>query len=83
MNNYKMIPPSNLCVMHEYGTDNYYLMEYPKGNKFKWMGKWFFFQDKFFAGTPLRCTITFSSKDNYSLIFRNIVEGDTIEFFRY
>jgi hypothetical protein len=72
----KILISKDYCTMNEYGTDNFYLTEYPKGNKYKYMGKWYYFQEKYFSN---HFVMIFTAKDGKQLIFRSIEKNDTLE----
>lgn len=65
----KVLTSQHQCIMKEHGTNNAYLSEFPKGNKYKYMGEWFMFQEKYFTNV---CIMIFTSKSGKSLIFKGL-----------
>ena len=57
------------CTITEYGTNNTTFGNFPTGNKYKYMGEWFMFQEKYFTSV---CILIFKSKSGKQLIFKGL-----------
>ena len=65
----KVLTNPHQCTITEIGTNNISLGEFPTGNKLKYIGEWFTFQDKFFTNV---CILIFTNKNGKQLLFKGL-----------
>lgn len=66
----KVLTNPNQCTVTEVGTNDTYLTTFPKGNKVKYLGKWFRLVDKdYIANAFVR---VYESKDGLHLVYRSL-----------